>query len=511
VQTVFNSRGLAITPCLDADLADATFLSSQVAVIFLQHAEAPSALKSVLRKNAASLLNHDCQIIVRVVTAYTGNGGVQNLASRFAEVIAEPHLPAAGYAVFPDSTQRYHRFDPRILEYFPHLRFFSEFADWNEIANHVASISPGKGPNGQLEITSSPEVVLDEEQRILLARAFADCSHIHLVSMADEGRSGGTVLRAYADLQQGLHGRWPQPFFVKIGIRKKIVAEFQNYHQAVDPYIPFHLGPHLVDHRCHLGARLGVLVGDFVERSESLGACAVHGRATQAIGNLFSNTLEGWYRIAVEKQTPLSSTLKIPARNWDDGRLARAWELGATRSPNVLDGLFRRSDSAGSVLTGPAHGDLHAANILVRANDAIVIDFYAHRNLPLVYDAACLEASLVVDGFARDSRDIDTWLKSILPLYSKPLFEFSPVVAHPKDQSAWFYSTVGQIRVHARHLERGRGQYAAALAVALLNKAHKDATASEPEGSRRAAAYVLAETILAVTFDREIGSEPSAA
>ncbi len=46
-------------------------------------------------------------------------------------------------------------------------------------------------------------------------------------------------------------------------------------------------------------------------------------------------------------------------------------------------------------------------------------------------------------------------------------------------------------------------QYAAALALALLVKATKSPKTPEPEASRRAAAYVLAERLLVNAFDPE--------
>jgi hypothetical protein len=348
--------------------------------------------------------------------------------------------------------------------------------------------------------------ILTEQATLLLQRAFADCKDVHLVLM-EEGHSGVTVYRACAELTGGLHGQWPQPHFVKIGQRGKIFAEYKTYEEKVDPYVPFHLGPHLVRERCCLGANEGVIVGDYVEESESLRDCACDGRSASAIACLFDRTLLGWHRQARPVSTPLSAGLlgHFPRRIAAQ-RLERAQQLGASLNIQQLRSLFELCTST-PVLVGPIHGDLHAANVRVRATDAIVIDFFAHRSdYPLLYDAATLEASLLVEGFAHDDRDAKEWLDSLQPLYDYPPLDNASNQANPKNRSFWFHACVQQIRRYARQWECGRGQYAGALAIALLTKAKKDVSAPERESSRRAAAYVLAERVLSSTF----GDQPAA-
>lgn len=111
-------------------------------------------------------------------------------------------------------------------------------------------------------------------------------------------------------------------------------------------------------------------------------------------------------------------------------------------------------------------------------------------------DAACLEASLLVEGFADDKRGIQEWLSSVSSLYDNPLLDGTLPYPNPKGHSCWFHVCVRQIRRYARQWECQEHQYAAALAVALLRKAVKDKDAPEPESSRRAVAYVLAERVL---------------
>jgi len=151
-----------------------------------------------------------------------------------------------------------------------------------------------------------------------------------------------------------------------------------------------------------------------------------------------------------------------------------------------------------SVLIGPIHGDLHATNVLVRGADAIVIDFEkVLPTEPLLYDAASLEGSLLVDGFFNDKRSTSEWLASISKLYEKGAVLGLTEPCHPKDGSAWFYDCVRQIRIHARELECEPFQYATVLAVVLAKKScNTHEFPNEKRETLRAAAYLFAERIL---------------
>ena len=488
------------------------FLAGLSGVVFTQRADKPLQIAASLKKHGLRLLDFDCRIILRPAP---------NQVSIITNIVDELRLPTAGLPALEaaklDKWQPAARGDPPP----PHARLFHESVPWSNVANFIVESPPGNAPAP----ISSLAVKVDErddagkthrsqlrpESELLIRRAFWDCTDVHLVPMpVNDGRSGVPVYRAYAELapghMKGQIGGWPQPYFVKIGNRYKIFDEYENYEDNVDPYIPFHLGPHLVPERCCLGAHEGIIVGDFVEESESLRDSARRGCASAAIACLFDRTLLGWYRHAREIQTPLSEgMLQYFPQKIDAARVARARQLGATKDIRQLREFFQRCTSV-PVLVGPLHGDLHSANVRVRATDAIVIDFGSHRNFPLVYDAACLEASLLVEGFGDDQRDVQDWLKSLEPLYDlSPLDRFPPT--NPKNRSFWFHACIRQIRHYARQWERGGGpQYAAALAVALLKKARKDKDAPEPEASRRAAAYVLAERVLLLTF----GSQPTA-
>lgn len=373
----------------------------------------------------------------------------------------------------------------------PRIHYFAEQTRWSEIANFVIEHLPAYAPKTALKIGGEAHV--RPNHKILLQRAFADCAAVDFAYMADAGRSGLCVYRAHATVYGD--GSWSLPYFVKIGGRAKILNEYKNYVYEVDPEVPFHLGPQLALDRCCLGAREGVIVGDYVDESESLLSCARDGRAAPAIACLFDRTLQGWHRKARLEPRALTTILKFPG-HVPQHRVARAHVLGAQKSLAELRTLFEGCPSK-DVLLGRIHGDLHATNVRVRATDAVVIDFAATKaGYPLVYDAACLEASLLVEGFAFDRRSTDIWLESIKPLFENVRLDRPTAQVTPVDRSAWFYACIRQIRLYAHQMENRQGQYAAALAVALLRKASKDAKVAEPEASRRAAAYVLAERVL---------------
>src|SRR5205809_1101738 len=73
-----------------------------------------------------------------------------------------------------------------------------------------------------------------------------------------------------------------------------IQEEWDNYREFVTNFIPFRLRPNLDENRCILGAKKGILVGDFVDESESLWDAARHGKARSVFYSLFDRTLGGW-------------------------------------------------------------------------------------------------------------------------------------------------------------------------------------------------------------------------
>jgi hypothetical protein len=524
----FEERGYHVSECSSADLNNPAFLAGLAAVVFTQDRAKLRRIAEALEQHARKLLDFDCRIIVRPVVLRELNG-----LPVITSTIDKLRLPTANLDIA--EAEKIKKWQPTDEGEppLPHVRIYDRGGQWPEIANFILEHQPGPAPSLTLKI--EPESVKQDFQRgfeLVVRRAFWDCTEVHMSKMIG-GRSRVSVYLVYPELAKGHKGRlaqWPLPYFLKIGDRNDILREYVNYQDHVDPYIPFHLGPHLVDKRCCLGARVGAIVGDFVEESESLVECARSGRAGPALACLFNCTLAGWHRGAQEDRLESAQIGKSYLRRLPKStpkhrlkmqqRLERARELGATKDLDELRRLCRRCISM-PVLVGDIHGDLHARNVRVRKTDAIVIDFKAHGYGPLIADAASLEASLLVEGFDEGKkyvrkdmsgdeleeldRDIKEWLTTIRSLYDHVPLQELLIHPNPKNPSCWFHACVRQIRHFAHQMESGECQYAAILAVELLRKATKDLKTQEPEASRRAAAYVLAESVLVNTFECKLG------
>lgn len=251
VRELFVARGFLTYLCDEATLNEPSFLAGLSAVIFTQDPAHPRRVVKQIAAHAETLLNFDCQVIVRVASAAVipGHEGTTSFVVLVAEAVQKRKLPNAGIQTL-DPTLVLGTAEvgdpPR-----PYVHIVDLAVAWSTIANGIASDTPGAPPKYEgLKITS--ETTLSPTHELLMRRAFADCSDIHLSTMAG-GRSGVDVYRAYADLSNGTLGPWPLPYFIKIGQRAKIYKEYQNYKAVVDPYVPFHLGPHLIEERCHLG------------------------------------------------------------------------------------------------------------------------------------------------------------------------------------------------------------------------------------------------------------------
>lgn len=511
-KSAFTNHGLSVRECSEADFDTKIDPSLTTAVVFTQSAQSLSAVTTWLEKHAKRLLDYDCRIIIRPADLPEGSGREDVIRN-----LAHLHLPTETAGMTLDEASSFKDIEPTPSDqHSPLVRILQRASKWKAVANAVVADPASYAPKITLEIdvainSHKPEPGTSDE--ILLERAFWDCSSVHLTQLQG-GLSGDKVFvyRAFPELELPVHGKNspPLPYLVKIGPRKDIQTEFFKYVLSVRQSISFHLAPHLDIDRCCLGADRGILVGAFVEESESLLDRARTGRNGPAIiASLFNRTLGGWHRtktkdaktersIAEELLIFLGSFPTKPPPK----RLKLAKELGATLTHSKIRNLFLRCKS-NPVWLAPIHGDLHAKNVLVRTTDAVVIDFFKHGRGPLLYDPASLEAGLLVDGFEGDSRSDSDWLKSIESLYDGPLYN-APTHCPPKNQSSWYFACVHQIRLHARHMDYDGNQYATALAIAFLKKAAKDLDFGGLE-RYRAAAYVLAERVL-LNAQRKSGS-----
>jgi hypothetical protein len=136
----------------------------------------------------------------------------------------------------------------------------------------------------------------------------------------------------------------------------------------------------------------------------------------------------------------------------------------------------------------------------VRATDAIVIDFCASRDGPLLIDPAALEVSLLVRTPYDADFDSEAWRDMALHLYSQEAMTRPPNNFDPTDKYAWLASCIRQVRLQALSMELESGQYATVLACYLYQAASKDSTVSDAEDFRRAFACLLAGRLLNFTW-----------
>lgn len=471
-----------------------TLLAGVAGVVFVQSDLKPQRIVDDLRAHVRRLLDHEC--IVVVLASDRGLRSAVNL-------LVQLKIPATwGSEVF-DGRKRKNRSlggDPP----YPHVQILSRALPTGDVAHDLAKQLLRYGPQNPpaakatLTLTGPGSPGIRGVDRLMLYRAFYDCDELHLTEMPD-GRSGAGVFIAHARLKQSHLQRRPLPFFVKLGPRHKIWREWQNYEERVREYIPFHLGPRLAKERCALGAHRGVLVGDFVEDSESLGDCSRSARGSTPIGTLFDRTLRNWHLQAAVETHRLYPALAHLVNGLVDGRRLRlATGMGASRSPAQYVAELRQR-APEQLLWGPIHGDLHSANARARGNDAIVIDFLSTGNGPLLSDAAALEVSLIVRSPAGAPFDRVNWHRIVTALCEKPAFDGLPKI-DPSESYAWLVASIRQIRLHAFAMERQPGQYAAVLAYRLFQAASTDPDATGPEVVRRATAYWLGDRLLNLTW-----------
>ena len=361
------------------------------------------------------------------------------------------------------------------------------------IAESIARHDAGPSFNAALVFRGEH---LSESAELLLRRAFCDCDHVIV-----EKLTGGTtnVLSVHAVFKDSLSGPRPLPFFAKVGERSAIEHEHQIYRHYVEHFVPFYLRPSLDYDRCVFGFKNAVLVGNFVEYSESLSAVARRNMAHSSIHSLFDHALRGWRLQAKE----LSNNL-LQAMPWfvipdqiPDTRVVQARAHGFVRLPHELESLLKNAAPV-SYLSAPYHGDLHADNVRVRGNEAILIDFERVQTGPLLADHACLEISLAFNEHENDSSD--GWTSLIDTLFSEANFVHPPGPALVPARREWLWNAVRQIRTIALANQRSQKEYLQIVAIALLRFARLPGRPTDTSiaETRKAYAYFIADRLTAV-------------
>jgi Ternary complex associated domain 9 len=508
----FTKRNFECRPCTPEELRDAEFAAQLDAVIWTQDSKKLNTLPQELRVIAANLLDHDVRVYIRLAAA----------RSMVVNTLIEAAIPVANLRREEWETIPEGRRERENSFLSPSVYIFESASLWPDIATVVCDRPADPSP--KFELKFDERFLHDRfgsdghaERVMLLKRAFWNCSELRLM-LLDGGLSGAPVFKAYASLEAGLvqpgatGAAYPHLYFVKIGPRKKIVDEYDKYCGRIFEYVPFHLAPRLRRDRCNLASTQGILVGDFVEGAEPLITCARGARCGHAVSNLFDKTLGGWRKQKrLDTKRSLGSYLEKRWHTEDSdalialplGRAEIVHELGGDTDIAPLKKIFEDHGNTWPLIA-PAHGDMHATNVLVRHGDAILIDFEKlEQDYPLTYDPASLEGGLLVEGFLEDLQKDRLKAKDLVQrielLYQPSALRVGgTTLCRRGDPTEWYFDAINQIRTLSWAAEHERGQYALTLALCLIRKGcnpHKTLEAKLPS-TLRAIAFIFGQKIL---------------
>ncbi len=368
----------------------------------------------------------------------------------------------------------------------------------HEIAETIARWHPGPPANPKVAITGvgASELCVPRRIRFLLSRAFHDCSKLVLEPLT--GGRAALVYRVHALLDRSMVGPLPLPFFAKADFRGAISAEIDRYREFVSGFVPAHLHPRVDERRCVDGATESLLVGGFVESSESLMSKVARGIGEGPIHSLCAHALRGWHTqaFATEPRTArLVESLDLRDVKFAPDLVLAARALGlGIGAGDLVERL--RARPAARHRVGPIHGDLHARNVQVRNGEAILIDFRSTRAGPIAADLAALEISIAFDCYAEGSGK-DAWTQTIDDLYTPANIDTppNPLLSHCSE--AWLWGAVRHIRQHASFLVTERHEYRELLTIYLLRRASFRIERDRPgDEHRRPYALVVAERLM---------------
>jgi len=493
----FKRRGLTLT-FPNSALTDDDFLISR-AIIFSFDSKHKGESIGTVKTYAPKAAEHGLLVIV-----HTSESG-------------EDRLIQAHLLDFPEVSARFIDF-PRPIKQFSFKKPAYELAEM--AARH--SVGPPLNPN--LLIKGTPPQ--RESDILLLKRAFGDCNAI-TVDPLTKGLSGARVLAVYAEFPEAEAAPYPLPYFAKIDSCRRILKEYEAYDRFVIRHVPFSQRPNCEPKRCLLGLTDGILVGDFVDNSQSLSDVVRGGGARSIIHSLFDDALRGWRQQAYRRNDRTSlaeiQTTILKPDQIQDAHVQTAKAFGARL--NAVELVHLLDDPAKhQYRRGPVHGDLNAQNIRVRNGEAILIDFYKSDIGALVSDLASLEVAICFsleadtswagdkDGAYLSSERFKEWRRHIDTLFTFQTGEFGmvPPLQEQPCPHDWMWSACRQLRLMARYIEpTSEDAYAYMLSAHLLRMtmfpAKDGSNGDTPDVVIRSYAYWCAERILrAITREETI-------
>lgn len=369
-----------------------------------------------------------------------------------------------------------------------------------DMAEIAARHNPGRAMNSTIAINcETPELAesIKDIDRFLLSRAFNDCKKL-LLKKLDGGRSANVLCihAVFEDDIEILAGGnallSPLPFFAKIDVVGKIKAETNKYKEFTTHFVPFNMRPNIEEDRCINGSKRGILVGNFVEKSESMLHVSRRGHSQGAIYSLFDIALRGWRLQSKTETGNICTACKIFINTKNIEQRVLRLGIVVAKSPQELLAIVQVLPDQ-EYCWGPIHGDLHAKNIMVRNSDSILIDFNSTRFGPLVCDPASLEVSLAFD--VGDDLDFDEWRQTVDELYEPKWLEATPPPSRNDTKDEWLRTCVRQIRLIALAEEASPHEYCIVVALYLLRKAMFSYD-SLTDDKRRGHAFILAHKII---------------
>jgi Phosphotransferase enzyme family len=373
------------------------------------------------------------------------------------------------------------------------------------------ALTHDSGPAKNLKLVIECPVDMTPAERLLLQRAFHDCTSIRLKPIV-RGHSGASTFIVEAILADSNAGPEPQPFFAKLGGSGKLQEEMKRFRQFAEHHIPWYLRPNFLPERSIYGVAEAILVGSFVQGSSSLAESARRGDGAPLIRSLFEETLsclrrrsrtaeQGNNTSVVDALADFCNHESVPAGRWR----AAAAKFGS--EPIEPDNLWWQMLSlpARPWRKSAIHGDLHGENVRVRKQDAIVIDFAQACIGPASADLANLEVWLSF-GSSEYEPFGAAWKALMDELYSPEAIDASlqshAALAGPN----WIHACVAEVRRLARSAIESKDEYKRVLAVYLLRQAsfQADSQHSEEDEFRRTYAYALSCKLVA-----HLGAEAS--
>ena len=282
-----------------------------------------------------------------------------------------------------------------------------------------------------------------------------------------------------------------------------LLEEMKNFECYARYHVPWHLRPNFIDSKCLFGVKNGILVGSFVEPSESFWAAALRGDGPGHIRSLFGETLKVLRQETLnsgEDSRSLVAELEKYAR-WSKIDSSRVEAAGGFDGPvHLALALWRKLLNLSPIRwrESAIHGDLHGENVRVRKQDAIVIDFAHAAKGPMSADLGSLDVWLAFKIPAAGGIPKEQWRTEVEALY-RPETIKAHYHSHAEDfSSSWLEASLSTIRRLSKDSTYSCDEYLRIVAVYLLRFASfpPDPHALMEDEFHRTYAYWLANRLV---------------